>query len=270
MDLGHQPQQAVERRTQRRALAGNAGRGGGARARQVVVDLGAGEADLLGDEAGERAALPPSRRLSRLPPFRLRGGIGEHAERRLQRVREVAGLGTGALDDLGVAHEHGVEFIDQGLDLGREGAFDRPPAAFVHRGQPAVQARQRTQADPHLDQRRRHQAGAKEAEAEHQQTGEARHRLADQAFVGGDDQAQRRLRLFSRAQHLLDHAQRRAIRAVDAVGVLLAVGERIGRHRQRHIPQRTRAQHADRRHRPVDSGPPASTARNTAGRSGGR
>ena len=44
--------------------------------------------------------------------------IGHHAQRRLQRMREIAGLRSRPLDDGGILRQHGIEFFDQRLHFG--------------------------------------------------------------------------------------------------------------------------------------------------------
>ena len=155
---------------------------------------------------------------------------------------EIAGVRARSRHHFRVAREHGVELRHQGLDLGRETAIDGGAAAFAHRRQAIAQARQRTQSDAHLHQRRHRQPGGEQRERDRKQAVETRHRFDDQRRIRGHDHAQCEFGLLGGAQHLLDHAQRRAVRPFGGVRVHFAVCRAVAGHRQHHVPQRTRAQ----------------------------
>ena len=79
--------------------------------------------------------------------------VDDDAERRLQRVREVADLGAGALDDLLVGFEQGVELLLQRLDLGGQLAVEPGGLARADRRQALLHLVQRKQAEADLEQR---------------------------------------------------------------------------------------------------------------------
>ena len=164
----------------------------------MVIDLGAGECNLFAHQAGERAVGRVGGALPR--------GVGEHGERRLHGMGEIAGVRARPRHHFRVAREHGVELRHQGLDLGRETAIDGGAAAFAHRRQAIAQTRQRTQPDAHLHQRRHRQAGGEQGEREREDAVETRHRFDDQRRIRGHDHAQCHFGLLGGAQHLLDHA----------------------------------------------------------------
>ena len=89
------------------------------RLREVVVHLAAHPLDLLVDGRGEigLAGRPGVRRF-----------LAQHRERRLQAVREVAGLRHRARQRAFAVIEQRVELVDQRLHLGGIGAFDPPLA----------------------------------------------------------------------------------------------------------------------------------------------
>ena len=90
--------------------------------------------------------------------------VGEHAERRFQRMREIAHLGARPIDDLGVGLEQQVELGRHRLDLHRIA-----PGKPLLRPAPdcrelVLESPERPQAIAHL-----HQDGSEEAQAQHRQ-----------------------------------------------------------------------------------------------------
>ena len=70
----------------------------------MVIDLALRQRGLLAHQRRQRTVLA-------------RGGIGQDAQGRLDRVRQVASLRARALDHVGVDRQHAVEILDQRLDL---------------------------------------------------------------------------------------------------------------------------------------------------------
>ena len=70
----------------------------------MMIDLALRQRGLLAHQRRQRAVLE-------------RGGIGQDAQGRLDRVRQVAGLRARALDHVGVDRQHAVEVLDQRLDF---------------------------------------------------------------------------------------------------------------------------------------------------------
>ena len=117
-----------------------------ARVREVIVDLPAHAIDLLRDGGGhlELAGSPRALRLVR-----------KDGERRLQPVRQVAGLRDRAPHRLLPLVEQRVEIVDERLHLRRVVAVDAPVAALVQSGKTRSKVVDRRHAAPHLQQARR-------------------------------------------------------------------------------------------------------------------
>ena len=114
------------------ARAGRRARRRGARVREVIVDLPPHALDLL-----RRA-----RRASSCVAGR-RGALGllrQHGERRLQAVREIAGLGDrAAARARSRCVEQRIQIVDERLHLGRIAAVDAARRARRARGEPRAQ-----------------------------------------------------------------------------------------------------------------------------------
>ena len=95
----------------RAARAGRRAGGRGARVRQVVVDLPPHPLDLLADRRGQLACPAASARSA---------SCAEHRQRRLQAVREIAGLGERARTAASRCVEQRVQIVDERLHLGRD------------------------------------------------------------------------------------------------------------------------------------------------------
>ena len=94
--------------------------------REVIVDLPSHALDLLADACGELGLARARRPL---------GLLREHRQRRLQAVREVAGLGDRTADDLLAVVEQAVEVVDERLHFTGIGAFDAMLLVAVNRRQ---------------------------------------------------------------------------------------------------------------------------------------
>ncbi len=113
------------------------------RALQMARHLLAHDADLLG------APSPASGSSGRAA-----GLVHHHRERRLQRMREIADMGAGALDDLAVGVEQRVGLARERLDLDRKLAFELArPCRSGCRQAPREMRLERREAEPHLEQR---------------------------------------------------------------------------------------------------------------------
>jgi hypothetical protein len=102
-----------------------------ARARQVPFDLAACQLHLLEHQLRQRAG-PPR-------------GVGQDRQRRVHRVRQVAGL-VRALHHVGVFAQHVVELAHQRLQLPREVAGQLRRLAAAHRRQALAQQLERRSA----------------------------------------------------------------------------------------------------------------------------
>ena len=129
--------------------AGIAAGGRRARVREVIVHLPAHAVHLARDGRGH-LRLPGGPR-----PLRL---LVEHGQRRLEAVRQVAGLGVRARHaQLAVAQQR-IEVADQRLDLCGIVAFEPAVAAFTHVHQPARAVHRTTPARAGPGQEPDHQA----------------------------------------------------------------------------------------------------------------
>ena len=97
--------------------------GGDPRALEMARHLIAHDVGLLLDLVGERI-VAARRRL-----------VHHHRQRRLQRMREIADMGAGALDDLAIGVDQRVGLARQRLDLDRETALELLGLAGADRGE---------------------------------------------------------------------------------------------------------------------------------------
>ena len=167
---------------------------------EVMLHLIAHELGLLGDLGPERALV-----LARL--------VGDHRQRRLERVREIADLRAGAVDDVLVGEDERVELDLKRLDLGRRLAFELGRLARAYLRQALLDAAQRQEPEPHLKQR----DGNEPEAGERQRDGEPRQEVGDPALVPvdrsrDDDRIARLSRLVILRVDHLDHADRLADR----------------------------------------------------------
>ena len=141
------PGQPFRRREHGAVHARRRARRRGARLRQVIVHLPAHPLDLLTHHR-RQLGLPGA-----IGDLRL---VRQHGERRLQRVREIAGLGDRAADGLIAVLEQRVEIVDQRLHFGGIAAVEAALAALAHGGEAAAQPLDRRQAVAHVDDPRQH------------------------------------------------------------------------------------------------------------------
>ena len=179
MQALHGAQQRLHGLQHRRAQPRGAHGGGGAGAGQVVVHLAARAGHLLGHQLRQRAAV-------------LRGGVGQDGQRRVHRVRQVAGLGAGALHHVGVFGQHMVELVDQRLQLLRKAPLQPCRLAAAHRRQARAQLLQRAQRQLQLHGHGQRQPQRQHAQRQQQHAGKALQGLGHQRLVGRHRQAQRR------------------------------------------------------------------------------
>ena len=137
----------------------------------MMVDLATHQGDLAADQLGERT----------LTAARL---VGQHAERRLQAVGEIADMGARALDQRLVVLEQRVELSRQRLDLGGEVTLKACGRAAADGAERAAQAAQRLEAEAHLHQHRADHAHEQDAQRQGQQAIEALPVELDLAPVG--------------------------------------------------------------------------------------
>ena len=189
----------------------------GAGAGEMVVDLAAHRRRLAADGVGEVGAVRG-------------GGVGDHGQRRLQRMGEVAGVAPRLLGLHLVMGEQVVDLVGQRLDLARE---------IARRCAVCVPERIGDHLAPHPAQRpqavERLQRGEDEqAEAEHGEaarSGSRRSSLICSSIVSRDWATWKRQRTWlpGRTDVALDDAQRLAVEFVAVVGVQLDVVVAAGR-----------------------------------------
>ena len=117
---------AADSATEAARAGGRAGRGR-ARVGQVVLDLPPHPLDLLGHRRRE-LGLAGGRGAVRL--------VRQHRERRLEAVREIAGLGDRAAHRLLLVGEQRVQVGDERLDFGGIAPFDAAGGPALHVRQP--------------------------------------------------------------------------------------------------------------------------------------
>jgi hypothetical protein len=125
------------------------------------------------------------------PARRARRLVGQHRQRRLQRVRQVADMGAGAGQHLGGVVEQAVQLLGQRRHLARELALEPFGPAGADLGQGAADAAQRPEAEVDLDQHRHHQAEAERAQRPDERGVEPSDVGLDLGPVGGDREHQR-------------------------------------------------------------------------------
>ena len=163
-------QRAMNRRNgwrDRHARARHVEGGGGSRPRQMVVDLLPHRGDLASHRRGKLGGAVGGQ------PIDL---IGQDAQRRLQAVREIAGLGTASRDDLFVALEQGIEILDERLGLRRERTLEALDSPFADRRDAGAQTVERLEPDLHLDRDGRDQRDSQNAERDGESSRERRGR----------------------------------------------------------------------------------------------
>ena len=82
-----------------------------------------------------------------------RGLVHHHRKRRLERVREIADMGAGALDDFAVGIEQRIGFARKRCDLDREIAFEPLRLPGTDRRELLRDALERRQTELHLERR---------------------------------------------------------------------------------------------------------------------
>ena len=205
-------------------------RGGRAGPRQMPVDVAVGRLHLFRHGLRQRSG------------GRCRSRVAEHRQGRLEGVREVASLGSGAGEHGVVAVEHAIEILHQGLQLGRKATVEPVAAAIAQRLQRPVQGFQWRQPHRHLRPRGQCKQQAQRGERGRQHAVEALGCGHGFAQVCRDHQAPPDLRLIGQHQRALHHAQRLALRTGAVVPVQRAVCQGVGGQEQLGVPQRTRPQ----------------------------
>ncbi len=126
----------------------NAGRDRGARPREVMIDQPAHRLDLTAHGLAQGAGIAVRR-------------VGHYREGGLERMGEIADPGPGALDDLGVMVEKGVELLDQWLHLSGIPALEPALPAGADAGEDRSEAAQRQETVNNLQDH-----GGEQAESE--------------------------------------------------------------------------------------------------------
>ena len=213
---------------------------GGTRPGQVVVDLLAHRRNLASHRGGELGGAVGGE------PIDL---VGQDAQRCLQPVRQIAGLGTAAGHDLFVALKQGVEILHQRLRLGWEPPLEPLGPPFVDRRDAGAEPVQRFEPDLHLDGDSRDQRDGQDAEREGEGSRERRGRRGQLRLVhrGGHSIGARSV---GECHGALQCDQPLPLRPGDPMAVDRAVRRRVGWQAERDIPQRPRTE--DRSLRVID------------------
>ena len=192
------------------ARAGRRARRGGARVREVVVDLPAHALDLLRDRRGELGLAGG------------RGALGllrQHRERRLQAVREIAGLADRAADRCVAMLEQRVEIVDERLHFARIASLRACASPLLHVGQPLA----------HLVERRQPARGRRRSRPPCDGDGQHRHdRCACECTTTSGCHARRSRRQHDRPdREQADRPEHRADAAARAAERLSSIRPRI-------------------------------------------
>lgn len=160
-------------------------------------------------------------------------------------MRQVAGLGAGALHHVGVLGQHVVELGHQRLQLLRERPLQLRGGAGAHGGQPLAQQLQGAQRKLQLQHHGQRQAGGQHAQGDEQHAGEALQRLGQQGLVARHHQAQGRGGIVGQLQRARHGQQPVALGVLQRKHAVAPGGVALGRGRQgqRLVPQRARARH---------------------------
>ena len=155
------------------ASAEGSGAGGGARAVEIEADLPAHDLGLFAHLFGQGRAL------------RI-GFVHQHAERRFERMGEIADLGAGALDDLAVGVDQLVDLGRQRRDVLRKFARDMLGLAAADGGDAFLEHSERTQAESNRERRRADQRQRERQKSRGERQFEAALLRLDHVGVGGD------------------------------------------------------------------------------------
>ena len=115
---------------------------------KLIVHLLTHPIDLVMDRHGDVALAGP------LYPVHF---VREHGQRCLETVREVGGLGHGALNGLVAFVEQPVAIVDERLNFRRIGAVEPVVAAPPESGQPVAQGPDARESAPNLQEPRDHE-----------------------------------------------------------------------------------------------------------------
>jgi hypothetical protein len=110
-------------------------------------------------------------------------------KRRLQPMRQVSGATAGPFDFAFLRIDQRVDFLDEGVDFGRDRRLQMPATSRSDIGHSAAQRDQRTQADSDLDPGRKGQYGAKKNERYSEVFGEGSRRRRHLRKVFGHGKA---------------------------------------------------------------------------------
>src|SRR5205823_13981220 len=109
--------------------------------------------------------------------------------RRLQAVREIAGLDAATGDDLLVAFQKRIEILGQRLGLGWEWTLESFDPPFADRRHAGAEPVERPESDPDRDRDGRDQGQGQDAERQAERARECRVSRRQLPFVRGDDHA---------------------------------------------------------------------------------
>src|SRR5579862_1497635 len=216
------------------------------RAAEVVINLASHHRDLPQHGIGQRTGMRG--RLAR-----------EHAERRLEEMREVGDVRARATDYLRAVFDEAVEFGSGRRDLRRETAFEPPRLTLANSRECTAHTVEGLQSDSNLNEDGGDQADAKDCEGPEQDAVELRDLVLNLRYIRSDEQQEgprgtlrrgRRNREFDAAGH---EPQPLSVRSFCVTPLkiprCLEIGhsERCGpdctnglAERQKAIPQRTR------------------------------
>ena len=157
IDAVERPLQSLEHAVDIGGVADHARSRGDPGAVEMVGDLGAHHFGLLGHLRRERA-------------FMRARFVADHAERRLERVREIADMGARPVDDLAIGLDQLVQLLLQRPDLVRQLAFELLGVARADRGEILADAAERLQPEADLEKGR-----SQEPEPEHAERSDEEH-----------------------------------------------------------------------------------------------
>ena len=178
------------------------------------------------------------------PLIAQRLGIAQQRlQRRLETVRQIAGPVARTVQFAVAIVQQMVQLACQGRDLGRQIVAQTPPAPLRKPAQMRADLCQRAQAKRHLHERRRQQQRRQTRQPRHQVAQKGRAGLRCVLHVLCNQQADGDRGRALPDQDLLIQRQQALIRRPrQTQDPPFARRWRIGRHRQRHVPQRPRPQ----------------------------
>ena len=139
--------------------------------------------------------------------------VGDDAERRLERMGEIADMGARPVDDLAVGLDQGIELLLERPDLGGKFAPEPLRIARADRSKVMADGAERREAEADLEQRRHHEPEPEHAECSNQHHAELAEVAFDLGRIAGDGVGIGSGLSACRPDLALDHAQALVLRA---------------------------------------------------------